>query len=69
MQQVPTAGRLVETYPADRYGPSCLVFGYTAAGRPLHVVCSCPSRALVKNITAYEPNLTEWLSDFITRKS
>lgn len=69
IRQVLMAGRVVETYPADRYGPSCLIFGFTAAGRRLHVVCSYPSRPLVKIITAYEPNPAEWLSDFVTRKT
>lgn len=68
IKQVLATGQAVEKYPADRYGPSCLIFGFTGTGRPLHVVCSYPSRPLVKIITAYEPSPVEWLSDFITRK-
>jgi len=35
---------LIEDYPDDKYGPSCLIFGRTTAGRPLHIQCSYPSR-------------------------
>ena len=40
--------------------PSCLVLGYTEAGRPLHVQCSYPSRPLIKIITLYEPDPNVW---------
>ena len=52
---------LIEDYPDDFYWPSCLVLGFTQAGRPIHVVCSYPSRPLVKLITVYEPDPAEWL--------
>lgn len=58
---------VVEDYPDDKYGPSCLVLGFTDAGRPLHVQCSYPSRPLVKIITLYEPDPERWV-DFRTRK-
>ena len=53
-------GEVIEDYPQDKYGPSCLVFGRTAEGRPLHVQCSYPSRPLVKIITLYEPDPGRW---------
>jgi hypothetical protein len=28
---------MIEDYPNDKYGPSCLLLGFTDAGRPLHV--------------------------------
>ena len=49
------AGEVIEEYPDDKYGPSCLIFGLTIANRPLHVQCSYPSRPLVKIITLYNP--------------
>jgi len=63
------AGRseVIEDYPEDKYGPSCLIFGYTRAGRPLHIQCSYPSRPLIKIITLYEPDPDLWI-DFRTRK-
>lgn len=42
-------GEIIEDYPDDKYGPSCLLLGFTTAGRPLHVQCSYPSRPLVKD--------------------
>ncbi len=54
-------------YPQDKYGPSCLIFGKTAAGRPLHVQGSDPSRPIVKIITVYEPDPALW-TDFKVRK-
>ncbi len=62
------AGEVIEDYPQDKYGPSCLVLGFTQAGRPLHVQCSYPSRPLVKIITVYEPNSRLWI-EYRTRRS
>lgn len=59
---------LLEDYPNDKYGPSCLVLGFTEDGRALHVQCSYPSRPLIKIITVYEPDPQEWL-EFRTRRS
>ena len=50
------AGVIIEDYPDDKYGPSCLLLGHTEAGRPLHIQCSYPSRPLIKIITLYEPD-------------
>ena len=62
-----TECEIIEDYPADKYGPSCLILGYTRAGRPLHIHCSYPSRPIIKIITLYEPQPTRWI-DFKTRK-
>ena len=59
---------IIEDYPADKYGPSCLLFGYTRTGRPLHIQCSYPSRPIIKIITLYEPEPTRWI-DFKARKN
>ena len=59
---------LLEDYPNDKYGPSCLVLGFTKAGRALHLQCSYPSRPLVKIITIYEPDSHEWI-EFRSRRS
>lgn len=61
-------GEVIENYPNDKYGPSCLVFGFTAVNRALHVQCSYPSRPLVKIITLYQPNTQLWI-DFKIRRS
>jgi hypothetical protein len=58
---------IVEDYPEDKYGASCLILGFTKAGRPLHLQCSYPSRPLIKIITLYEPASDLWI-DFKVRK-
>jgi hypothetical protein len=59
-------GEVIEDYPNDKYGPSCLIFGTTTQERPLHIQCSHPSRALVKIVTLYEPDPERWV-DFKRR--
>ena len=54
-------GEVIEDYPDDKYGPSCLVFGATDGGRRLHVQCSHPSRPVLKIITLYEPDPELWI--------
>lgn len=54
-------GEVIEDYPNDKYGPSCLILGFTGAARPIHVQCSYPSRPLIKIITLYEPDPTLWI--------
>lgn len=49
-------GEIIEDYPDDKYGPSCLVLGRTIGGRPIHVHCSYPTRDYLKIITVYEPD-------------
>jgi hypothetical protein len=61
-------GEIIEDYPEDKYGPSCLVLGFTQVGRPLHIQCSYPSRPLVKLITTYEPDPDLWI-DFRVRRT
>lgn len=63
--QVP---ELVEDYPDAKYGPSCLVLGFTGSGRALHIHCSHASRDLVKIITLYEPSPLLWM-DFKYRRT
>lgn len=58
---------MIEDYPEDKYGPSCLILGFTKAGRPLHIQCSYPSRLLIKIITVYEPDPELWV-DFRVRR-
>ncbi len=58
---------VIEYYPNNKYGPSCLILGFTQSKRPLHIQCSYPSRPLVKIITLYEPNPLRWM-DFKTRR-
>ena len=61
-------GVIIEDYPDDKYGPSCLIHGKTGGGRAIHVQCSYPSRQLMKVITVYEPDPERWI-DFTVRRA
>lgn len=61
-------GVIIEDYPNDKYGPSCLILGFTQLNIPLHIQCSYPSRPVVKIITLYEPNPARWV-DFKMRRT
>ncbi|WP_095042630.1 DUF4258 domain-containing protein [Candidatus Promineifilum breve] len=60
-------GQIIEDYPEDKYGPSCLILGFTQAGRPLHLQLTYPLQSLIKLITVYEPDPDEWV-DFRIRR-
>jgi uncharacterized protein DUF4258 len=68
IQEAIAEGEVIEDYPDDKYGPSCLILGFTGARRPLHVQCSYPSRPLIKIITLYEPDPGIWI-EFRTRRN
>jgi hypothetical protein len=59
-------GKVIEDYPNDPRGHSCLMAGF-AANRPLHVVCS-PKDDYLAVITAYVPSDQEWESNYLKRK-
>jgi len=58
---------LIEDYPEDKYGPSCLLLGFTRSNRPSRIQCSYPSRPVIKIITVYEPNPADWVEYRIRR--
>ena len=67
-QAISSRSEVIEDYPEDKYGPSCLVLGFTSGGRPLHVQCSYPAQPLIKIITVYEPDPELWI-DLRVRKT
>ena len=67
MRMVVANGTIIEDYPEDKYGPSCLIFGMTVEKRPIHIQCSYPSRPIIKIITLYEPDPVRWV-DFQKRR-
>ncbi len=64
--EVLLTGEIIEEYPEDKYGPSCLIYGRTQVGRPLHVQCSLPPTVWL--ITVYEPDPKEWSSGKIRKR-
>ncbi|MDZ7266084.1 MAG: DUF4258 domain-containing protein [candidate division KSB1 bacterium] len=67
MKECISNGEIIEDYPQDKHGPSCLIAGQTFVGPWLHVQTSYPSRIKVKIITIYQPNPDEWI-DFKVMK-
>ena len=67
IRQAVAEGGLIEEYPEDKYGPSCLLLGRILAGRPIHIHCSHPSRDPVKIITVYEPDPISWIGYRVRR--
>ena len=61
LREVIAVGEVIEDYPNDKYGPSCLILEVTGGSRPIHVQCSYPSRPLTKIITLYEPDPAVWI--------
>ena len=65
-QEIREAGakaEVIENYPDDKYSPSALLLGFTAAGRPLHFQVSYAESDLTKIITIYEPDANEWIEN------
>ena len=65
--QTGTNVTIIEDYPEDKYAPSCLLLGFTDAGRPLHIQVSFIESDLVRIITLYEPEEADWI-DFSKRR-
>jgi hypothetical protein len=67
VRQAMLAGEILEQYPEDKYGHSCLIYGMTEAGQILHVQCSVEP---IWIITAYDPTLSvhQWDDEFKKRR-
>ena len=65
VEEVLGSGEIIEEYPRDKYGPSCLIFGFRRGGKALHVLVSYSEPLWV--VTVYEPVKDEWI-DFRVRK-
>lgn len=66
--KVVLTGEIIEEYPKDYPLPSCLILGWVG-NKPFHIVVGLDTISeIVYFITAYEPNLEEFESDFKTRR-
>jgi hypothetical protein len=61
-------GEIIEDYPEDARGHSCLILGSRHDGRAIHVVCA-PKEDFLAIITAYVPTNDEWEAGFRRRKT
>lgn len=59
-------GVMVEDYPEDSRGHSCLLLGHGHDGRAVHVVCS-PKEDYLAIVTAYLPSSDIWEGDNMRR--
>ena len=59
-------GEIIEDYPGDQRGHSCLMLGFDDEMRPIHLVCS-PKDEYLAIITAYLPDKGEWSEDLRVR--
>ena len=55
VEQALLNGRIIEQYPDTGRGESCLVAGFTDAGKPVHIVCGGMGEWLVI-VTVYIPS-------------
>jgi hypothetical protein len=60
-------GMIIEDYPDDSRGHSCLILGEGDDKRPIHVVCA-PKPGYLAIITAYLPSKRQWKADWRTRR-
>jgi len=58
---------VIEDYPTDVRGHSCLMLGFGQGKRPIHVVCA-PQADYLAIITAYLPGPARWEPDWRTRR-
>lgn len=54
-------GTVLETYPEDRRGRSCLVYG-ESRNRPIHIVCGRTTSDQLVIITVYQPTPPKWVT-------
>ena len=66
IRRVINDGEVIEDYPEDVRGHSCLMLGLGDDNRPIHIVCS-PKDEYLALITAYLPDEDEWSDDFRVR--
>lgn len=67
VHHVVRTGEVIEDYPDDSRGHSCLILGRGKGKRPIHVVCS-PKTDYLAIITAYLPSKEDWEDHFRKRR-
>ena len=58
-------GKIIEDYPDDPRGESCLTLGFTPEGKPVHVVCGRNRSGHLILITVYIPTMPKWRDPYM----
>jgi len=62
-------GEIIEDYPKDKPYPSCLIYGQTFAGEPVHSVWAYNQKSKwAVLITVYRPDPNRWINYKIRKK-
>jgi len=56
-----SASKIIEDYPNDPRGHSCLILGFTEKLKPIHILCGLKEREILIIITVYRPDPQEWV--------
>ncbi|MCX7837893.1 MAG: DUF4258 domain-containing protein [Anaerolineae bacterium] len=62
-------GEILEDYPQDPRGHSCLILGFTNAGRAIHSVWTIIPDGRARLITVYIPQLPKWIDPHTRNRS
>ena|SRR3989338_3801316 len=54
-------GEIIEDYPKDTRGHSCLVLGHSR-NKSIHIVCSILPNGWLRIITVYIPKMPKWIN-------
>lgn len=52
---------ILEDYPHDERGASCLVLGLTESLSPIHLVCARTKSGTLRVVTVYRPSEPKWI--------
>lgn len=61
-------GEILESYPDDPRGESCLILGYTKEGYAIHIVCGKTPSGKLRIITVYIPAWPKWIDERTRRR-
>ena len=56
-----SGSKIIEDYPNDPRGHSCLILGFTEKRKPIHILCGLREKGMLIIITVYRPDPQEWV--------
>lgn len=68
LEELLVSSKILEDYPDDPRGESCLVVGFTPDGKPVHVVCGKNKNGRLFIITVYVPTMPKWKDPYTRNK-